>query len=160
MARLTSLAALVAGAAALVACREPRGDAPPPAPSDAPPPAPPAPRPSTSAAPPRPLELLAFQLTSGVWEKDPVDELSHAKPGDRVYAHFKLRNRGERRVLKVVFKVNEQARTTLDLKVEPSLSYRTWGFNTLRAGDRGELSVTATDDAGVVIVERTIPIKR
>ncbi len=153
--------ALVA-CAALVACKDPPRDAPAPAPAPSvtTSPAPVAPRPSASAAPPKPLELLAFQLTSGVWEKDPVDEVSQARPGDRVYAHFKLRNKGERRVLKVVFKVNEQPRTTLELKVEPSLSYRTWGFNTLRAGDKGELSVTATDDAGVVVVERTIPIKR
>ena len=85
---------------------------------------------------------------------------SSAKPGDRVYAHFKLKNKGERRILKLVFKVNGAVRTSLDLKVEPSPSFRTWGFNTLRANDTGELSVTATDDAGTVIADKTIAIKK
>lgn len=157
MQRIRSLVACVA----LVACKDAPRDAPAPAPTEShdPPHVVTPPRPSASAAP-KPLELMSFQLTSGIWEKDPVDDLSTAKPGDRVYAHFKLKNKGERRTLKVVFKVNGAPRTTLELKVEPSPSYRTWGFNTLRAGDTGELSVTATDDAGVVVAERSIPIKR
>ncbi|MCC6647103.1 MAG: hypothetical protein IT374_16215 [Polyangiaceae bacterium] len=143
----------------ITACKDPPREAAQPAPSASTPPVTAAPRPSASAAP-RPLELKSFQLTSGVYEKDAVDDLTEVKPGERVYAHFKLKNPGERRVLTVVFKVNGATRTTLELKVEPSPSYRTWGFNTLRAGDKGELSVVATDDAGLVVAERTVPIKR
>lgn len=146
---------------AIAGCKDPPSDGHAPAPSDSAPAvtAAPKPPPAPSAAP-KPLELMAFQLTSGVYEKDPVDDLSSAKPGDRVYAHFKLKNKGEKRMLKLVFKVNGAVRTTLDLKVEPSPSFRTWGFNTLRANDTGELSVTATDDAGAVVAEKTIPIKK
>ena len=152
--RLTLLVSL-----ALAGCKDPPRDTPAPAPSESAQVIVAPPKPAPSAAP-KPLELMSFQLTSGIYEKDPVDDLSSAKPGDRVYAHFKLKNKGERRILKLVFKVNGAVRTSLDLKVEPSPSFRTWGFNTLRANDTGELSVTATDDAGTVIADKTIAIKK
>ena len=48
----------------------------------------------------------------------------------------------------------------VDLKVEPSWSYRTWGYSTLRAGDQtGELVVEVRDDAGVISTAR-LPISK
>jgi hypothetical protein len=120
--------------------------------------APAAPAPSASARPP--LELLRFSFTSEVKGKEPVDKLEAGEAGERVYAHLTLRNRGaERRTLKLQFRVNGDKRTMLELKVDHSWSYRTWGFNTLRPGDKGELTVQATDDEGNLIVDEKLPIR-
>ena len=54
-------------------------------------PAPPPPRPTS--APADHVELQKFVLTSGVKSKDPVDDLTAAKPGQRVYGHVTVRNR-------------------------------------------------------------------
>lgn len=106
-----------------------------------------------------PLQLLRFSFTSEVKGKEPVDRLERGVPGERVYAHLAFRNRGdESRPVHVVFRVNGERRTKLDLKVEPSWSYRTWGFNTLKVDDKGELTVTVTDDEGLVLVEEKLPV--
>ena len=93
--------------------------------------------------------------------KEPARELSFATPGQRVWAHLTLRNPGrEKRVVTVVFRVNEEKRTTLELTVEPSLSFRTWGYNTLREGDGGEMTVEAVDDVGTTLVNEKLPIRK
>jgi DUF2914 family protein len=125
-----------------------------------------APAPSGSAAPAAPppdsLELLKLTLTSAVKDKEPADTLSDIAPGERVYAHLKFRNRSEaEQEIRVTFKVNGKTRTTVKLDVEPSWSFRTWGYNTLQDGDtRGELTVTVTDDDGATIAEASLPIHK
>jgi hypothetical protein len=117
--------------------------------------------PSASSAPTRPaLQLLRFTLTSAIRGKEPVDTLQSVQSGQRVWAHFAIRNRsGESRKIAVVFSVNGQKRTTLDLTVDPSWSYRTWAYNTLRKADTsGELSVEATDDEGQLLASSKLPI--
>lgn len=48
----------------------------------------------------------------------------------------------------------------LDLNVEPSPSYRTWAFNTLRKQDRsGHMTLEVTDEAGKTLVSEKLPIK-
>jgi hypothetical protein len=140
-------------------------------PDAAPPPAPPtstasssarAPAaPASSAADKAPLQLLKLVFTSEVKNKEPVDKLDYAQPGQRVYVHLTLRNRGaDVRPVTLSFKVNGDARSKVDLKVDPSWSFRTWGYNTLRAGDlTGELSVELRDDAGALVTSARLPIK-
>ena len=124
-----------------------------------------APAPVVSAPPPRPraperpVELLRFSFTSEVKAKEPADQLEQATPGQRVYAHFAFKNQNpEPRMVHVVFRVNSERRTTLDLKVASSLSYRTWAFNTLKDSDRGQLTVEVTGDDGAIIVSEKLPI--
>ncbi|MDI1478198.1 hypothetical protein [Polyangium sp. y55x31] len=106
------------------------------------------------------LELLQLTLTSDVQKKEPVDTLDVAPPGSRVYAHLKLRNRSQdKRKVHVDFLVNGKLRTPLDLTVEPSWSYRTWGYNTMQAGDTGELEVRVLDDGGSTLATARLPIK-
>ncbi|MRG94381.1 hypothetical protein [Polyangium spumosum] len=121
---------------------------------------------SAPAAPPatpseRPsLELLQLTLTSDVQKKEPVDTLDVAPPGTRVYAHLKLRNRSQdQRKVHIDFLVNGKVRTPLDLTVEPSWSYRTWGYNTMQAGDTGELEVRVFDDGGATLATARLPIQ-
>ena len=162
----TTLLAVLA--LSLAACDESaRADQPdagaspaPPASSARPPPAPPAASGSAAAEKP-PLQLLKLVFTSEVKNKEPVDKLERAQPGQRVWVHLTLRNRGtEIRPITLVFKVNGDQRTKVDLKAEPSWSYRTWGYNTLRAGDQtGELTVEVRDDAGGVLTTARLPIK-
>ena len=107
-----------------------------------------------------PLELLGLTITSAVEKKEPVDKLKAATPGTRVYAHLKLRNRSnESRTVHVDFLVNGKLRTPLKLEVEPSWSFRTWGYNTLQASDTGELEVQVYDDAGAVLEKVKLPIQ-
>jgi hypothetical protein len=129
--------------------------------SQAPPPSAPPLRPAPrEPAPPKPLQLLRFSFTSEIKAKEPVDRLDRAEPGKRVYAHFTFKNTNpEPRTIKLVFRVNGDRRTMLDLKIDPSLSYRTWGFNTLKDSDKsGELTLEATDDTGVVLTTEKLPI--
>ncbi|MDC0739734.1 hypothetical protein [Polyangium mundeleinium] len=106
------------------------------------------------------LELLQLTLTSDVQKKEPVDTLDVAPPGTRVYAHLKLRNRSQdKRKVHVDFFVNGKLRTPLDLTVEPSWSFRTWGYNTMQAGDTGELEVRVLDDGGTTLATARLPIK-
>lgn len=116
-------------------------------------------RSTTTAPKPARVELLALTLTSGVREKDPVDELKSVAPGERVYAHLRIRNRtGKTHVLTLDFSVNGEQRTTLTLDVEPSWSWRTWGYNTVLPSDRpGLLDVTVTDE-GAELAAAKLPI--
>lgn len=124
----------------------------------------PTPAPTQGAAPAPtakvPIELLSFTLTSGVEKKEPVDKLKAATPGTRVYAHLKVRNRSnETRTIHVDFLVNGKLRTPLKLDIEPSWSFRTWGYNTLQPSDSGELEVQVYDDGGTMLDKVRLPIQ-
>jgi hypothetical protein len=143
-----------------------RADASPAADAAAPPPAPAptaraAPSASGSAAAEKgEFKVLKAVFTSEVKNKEPTDNLKSAKPGQRAWVHLTLRNRGDAaRTITLVFKVNGKERSTVDLKVEPSWSFRTWAYNTLRAGDKGELGLEIRDDAGATMTTLSIPIK-
>jgi hypothetical protein len=141
---------------------QPDAEAPPPSAPSVRPPSPPAP-PASSSPPAEkpPLQILKLVFTSEVKNKEAVDKLERAQPGQRVYVHLTARNRGsEARPITMAFKVNGDARSKVDLKVDPSWSYRTWGYNTLRASDQtGELTVEVRDDTGAVITTARLPIK-
>jgi hypothetical protein len=122
-----------------------------------------APPPSAPAATEQaPLQILRLTLTSDVRNKEPVDKLDKAVPGRRVYAHLAMRNRsGKTRQIHLSFEVNGNLRTSLDLDVEPSWSYRTWGYNTVLASDtKGELTLVVTDDQGEELARARLPIRR
>lgn len=118
--------------------------------------------PSASApATKQPLQLLRMALTSEIKRKEPVDRLEAAEPGQRVWAHLVLRNRasGARKV-RVIFRVNGDERSRVDLDVDPSWSYRTWAYNTLRKTDtQGDLTVEVRDDEDGVLTTAKLPIK-
>jgi hypothetical protein len=122
----------------------------------------PAPSASASASVDKPpLEVLKLVFTSDVKNRKPVDKLDWAAPGQRVYVHLTVRNRGaEARPIALVFRVNNEQRSKVDLKVEPSWSFRTWGYNTLRKGDQtGALEVDVRDDTGTSLQTVRLPIK-
>lgn len=130
-------------------------------------PSPSAPRASSSSADAfedetstRPMELLKFQFTSAVKGREPVDDLKSAKPGQRVYAYFTVRNRTKRkRTIHVAFKVNGQKRTEVDLDIDESWSFRTWAYNTVLPKDgKGKLELDVVDDEGNGLVEASLPI--
>lgn len=123
---------------------------------------PPSPAPAEEPARKEQLELLAFSFTSAVRSKDPVDRYLAAKPGDRVYAHLTVRNlSGRPRRIHLMFVVNGNERTSLDLEIGHSWSWRTWGYNTLLADDaQGELFLRVTTDDGKTLVEQRLPIER
>jgi hypothetical protein len=107
-----------------------------------------------------PLEIQKLVFTSGVKNKAPIDKLAAAEPGQRVYAHVTLRNRGaDARPITLVFRIDDEARSSVDLRVDTSWSYRTWAYVTLRAADHGELAVDVRDDAGGTIGSAHIPIR-
>ena len=116
---------------------------------------------ASTAAPTPPIQVLKLTLTSEVKQKEPVDELKEAGPGQRVWAHVTIRNRaGDARRVSVVFKVDGEERSTVDLQIASSWSYRTWAYNTLRASDKsGELTVEVRDDGGAVLSQAKLPIK-
>lgn len=119
-----------------------------------------APAPAPGPAAKIPVEILSFTLTSAVEKKEPVDKLKTATPGARVYAHLKVRNRSnEARTIHVDFLVNGKLRTPLKLDIEPSWSFRTWGYNTLQASDSGELEVQVYDDGGTMLDKVRLPIQ-
>lgn len=107
------------------------------------------------------LELLKFTFTSGLKGKDPADKLTSVKPGQRVYAHLTLRNRsGRPRKVHVEFTVNGNERTSVDLDVESSWSWRTWAYNTVLPSDgKGTLELLVSDEEGNPLVEESLPIK-
>lgn len=163
MKRRAAVIAVTVLATALAGCDKPKDESPT-APSATPPPpsaAPPAPSASIPPPPKVGLQLLKFQFTSGVKNKEPEDKLEEAEVDEKVYGHFTLRNRtGSAQKLHVVFRVGGKERTSLDLEVQPSWSYRTWAFNTVRTGDEGKLELVATDETGQVVVEQSLPIKK
>jgi hypothetical protein len=107
------------------------------------------------------LELLRMTLTSGVKDKDPVDKLDAARAGERIYAHLAVRNRtGEPRKVEVAFDVNAKERSRIELEVRASWQWRTWGYNTLREADSGELTITVTEVDGPELTQVTVPIRR
>jgi len=102
-------------------------------------------------------------LSSEVKKREPVDTLVAAEAGQRVWAHLAVRNRSdETRRITLRFSVNGEERSSIDLKVEPSWSYRTWGYNTLRASDKSsELHVEVRDfDDKSLLAEKKIPIQK
>ena len=107
-----------------------------------------------------PLELQELTFTTDVKNKEPVDTLVAAEAGKRVWAHLRLRNRGDQpRKIRLQFRVNDDKRTMIDLQVEKSWSFRTWAYNTLLAGDtKGTVSLEVTDDTGAVLADTTVPI--
>lgn len=107
----------------------------------------------------RPMELLKFTWTSGVDARNPVDVLTTAKPGTKAYAHLTVRNRtGRARKLTMEFRVNGKKQTTLELDVDESWSWRTWGYNTVPKDAKGTLELVVTDDEGHPLVESSLPI--
>jgi hypothetical protein len=108
----------------------------------------------------KPLQLLRFTFTSSVEHKKPVDKLTVARPGQRVWAHLVLRNRsGEDRCVHVVFRIDGQPRTEVDLDVGESWSWRTWAYATLRPTDgSGQLELEAIDDQSRVLARERLPI--
>lgn len=116
---------------------------------------------ASSAAPTPPIQVLKLTLTSEVKQKEPVDELTEVGPGQRVWAHVTIRNRAsDARRVSVVFKVDGEERSTVDLQIASSWSYRTWAYNTLRASDKsGQLNVEVRDDAGNTIGAASVPIR-
>ena len=112
------------------------------------------------AAPRKHPEVRAMQFASDVKNKEPADKLSAARPGKRVYAHLVVRNRTPApRTLTVTFTVDGVVRSTTDLEVERSWSYRTWAYVTLKPTDAGKLAVEVKDDLGERVAGAEIPIK-
>ena len=106
------------------------------------------------------FEVSDKLFTSAIERREPKDELTAAKPGQRVHAFLAIRNRtGQKRSIHLAWSVNGEARTQLDLDVEESWQFRTWGFNTVLPRDRGTLRLEVTDDAGNSLVERELPIR-
>jgi hypothetical protein len=108
------------------------------------------------------VQVLKLVFTSDVKNRDPVDKLDHGEPGQRVWVHLTARNRGAgARAISLSFRVNDDQRSKVDLKVEPSWSYRTWGYNTLRAGDQtGDLAVDVRDDTGTILASARLPLRK
>ena len=122
--------------------------------------APPAPAAIDDELSTQPMELMRFAFTSAIERREPKDELTHAKPGQRVHAFLAIRNRtGRKRSIHLAWTVNGEERTKLDLDVDESWQFRTWGFNTVLPRDRGTLRLEVTDDAGNSLVERELPIR-
>ena len=133
----------------------PPAGTPPAAPQGEPPPAPPA----DEAV--QEMKILKMTLASGVRDKEPVDKLASAKPGQRVWAHVTLRNRtGFAREIDLVFRVDGKERSRVTLNIETSWSFRTWGYVTLRPTDTaGDVTVTVVNDSGDELATQKIPIK-
>ena len=107
----------------------------------------------------KPLQLLQFRFTSGIEGKDAKDKLHVARPGTRVYAHFRMRNRsGRKRCMKLTFRVGNKKRTEVTLKVGKSWNWRTYAYNTLKPEDREPLRLTVEDDQGVVILDERLAV--
>jgi len=156
---LASLALASAGCDARARADTPDAAPPPPASASVarPPPAPPS---ASAAAEKGELSLLKLVFTSEVKSKEPADVLKSATPGQRVWAHLTVRNRGPApRTLTLVFKVNGKERSRVDLKVVPSWSFRTWGYTTLRAEDLGGLTLEVVDDSGATFATGALPIR-
>jgi len=104
--------------------------------------------------------VLKSVFTSEVKNKEPADVLTSAKPGQRVWVHLTVRNRcAVTRTLSLVFQVGGAERSKVDLDIQPSWSFRTWGYVTLRTGDTGKVDLAVKDEGGAVLVASTLPIK-
>lgn len=112
------------------------------------------------AGPRKHPEVRAMHFTSGVKDKEPIDNLDTARPGKRVYAHLTVRNRtaGPRK-LTVSFRVAGVERSSTELDVERSWSYRSWAYMTLKPTDKGTVGVLVKDDYGEKVAEAEIPIR-
>lgn len=107
----------------------------------------------------KPVEILKFTFTSGVEAKNPVDSLTTAKPGAKVWAHLTVRNRtGSSRKVNVEFELNGKTRTQVELSVDESWSWRTWAYNTVPKDATGTLRAIVTDDEGHPLGDYSIPI--
>jgi hypothetical protein len=107
----------------------------------------------------KPMQLLQFRWTSGLKGKQPKDKLYVARPGQRVYAHLKIRNRsGRKRCLKFVFRVGKKKRTEVTVRIGKSWNWRTWAYNTIKSSDRAPLHLTITDDQGKTIVDQRLAV--
>jgi hypothetical protein len=150
-----------AGCDEQAAAAGPPDSGPAPTPTAAPTQAP-APAPTASSSPEGgELKVLKLQFTSEVKKKEPIDKLESAQPGQRVWAHVTARNRTDAtKPITLAFLVGGSERSKIDLKVDPSWSYRTWGYVTLRAGDTGEVVAEVRDDRGTVMERARIPIKK
>jgi hypothetical protein len=112
------------------------------------------------AAPRKHPELRLMRFTSDVKDKEAVDVLDAAHPGKRVYAYLTVRNRtAAKRTLTVSFQIDGKERSTVDLEVEPSWSFRTWAYVTLKSTDKGRLAAVVKDDLGEKLGEAEIPIR-
>lgn len=168
----TPRACLFLAALALAGCDESAAASPPDA-------APTPPKPSATVAPSgtaRPgttvhpgataspsagdLKVLKIVFASAVKNKEPADTLDKAEAGQRVYAHVTLRNKTDgAKPITLAFLVGGAVRTKIDLTVEQSFSYRTWGYVTLRDSDKGELVTEVRDASGTVMERAKIAIK-
>ena len=108
----------------------------------------------------KPLQLLRFTFAASVEDRNPVGKLHVARPGQRVWAHLRVRNRsGRDRCVHVSFRIGARVRTELDLKVGESWNWRTWAYATLRPTDTsGALEFEAMDDQGNLLVKKRLPI--
>ncbi len=107
----------------------------------------------------KPVEILKFTFTSGVGSKNPVDSLTTAKPGTKVYAHLTVRNRtGSARKVTVTFELNGKTRSEVELSVDESWSWRTWAYNTVPKDAQGTLRAIVTDDEGHPLGDYSLPI--
>jgi hypothetical protein len=107
----------------------------------------------------KPMQVLLFRWTSGIENKDPKDRLYVARPGQRVFAHLRMRNRsGMKRCLKLVFRVGDDKRTEVTLKIGKSWNWRTWAYNTVKSEDRKPLRLTIHDDQGALVLDERLPV--
>lgn len=109
----------------------------------------------------KPVEILKFTFTSAIDAKNPVDSLTTAKPGTKVWAHLVVRNRtGRARKITVAFELNGKTLSEVPLTVDESWSWRTWAYNTIQKDAKGTLRVTVTDDEGHPLGDYSLPIGR
>lgn len=161
-------------------------DAPPapPSPSPAPGPAPeptpgPAPAPDAPAtaepAKPEPIDLEQacdpaaddapaltlgkLQLTSGLEDKKPVDELKELRSGQKLYAYLEVGSKVDDRCVAVRFRFGDRERATLKLNIGRSPRWRTWAHVTAGKRDVGKTAeVTVYDDQGHELLKKTLPV--
>src|SRR5262249_23066864 len=152
-----TVSAIAVFVSSVASCSQPASDRAAPSPSAS------ASTPKAAASTEKPapaFEVLRLTLTSGVKAKNPIDSLEAAEAGQRVWAHVTMRNRtGAPKRISVVFHVDDEERSTTDLKVDPWWSYRTWAYVTLKPPDAGsELRVEVRGEGGTLLAEDAIPI--
>ena len=105
------------------------------------------------------MQVLRFTWASGVEGRDPKDRLYIARPGQRVFAHMRIRNRsGRKRCLKATFRVGGKKRTEVTLNIGKSWNWRTWAYNTVRSDDKGPLHLRIADDQGNVVLDKKLAV--